>query len=145
MLKNRLIWLAITNSPYVCNTFAGPKLGETFLRYSTWRWGYGSFAIITPFMCIPFWAIFWLMTRKAERNGVIERAKSGRTAVQSIMHWCIEFDRKSFIYLHFDTNAANGFDLYNRGLTVILQVLTFQYSAWPAAHLRRLLRLPFAI
>lgn len=33
LLKNRVIWFAIANSPYICNTFAGPKLGETFLRH----------------------------------------------------------------------------------------------------------------
>ncbi|KAF2833780.1 siderophore iron transporter mirB [Ophiobolus disseminans] len=92
LLKNRLIWLAITNSPYICNTFAGPKLGETFLNKSSWRWGYASFVIITPFMCIPFWGIFWLLNRRAQKLRVIERKKSDRTVVQSIAHWCVEFD-----------------------------------------------------
>lgn len=92
LLKNRLIWLAITNAPYVSNTFAGPKLGETFLNHSTWRWGYGSFAIITPIMCIPFWALFWFMSRRAEELGVVEREKSGRTLARSVKHWCVEFD-----------------------------------------------------
>jgi MFS family permease len=92
LLKNRLIWLAITHSPFLCNSFAGPELGETFLKYSTWRWGYGVFALITPFMCIPFWTIFGLMSSRAKKLGVIKEEKSGRTVGQSIMHWCIEFD-----------------------------------------------------
>jgi MFS family permease len=92
LLKNRLIWLSVTQSPFLCNSFAGPKLGETFLKYSTWRWGYGVFAIITPFMCIPFWTIFWLMSSRAKKLGVIEKEKSGRTVGQSIMHWGTEFD-----------------------------------------------------
>jgi len=97
LLKNRLIWLAITSSPYICNTFAGPKLGETFLKHSTWQWGYGSFAVITPFMCMPFWAIFWTMSRKAKKLGIITKEKSGRSVGQSVMHWFTEFDGKSFI------------------------------------------------
>jgi hypothetical protein len=92
LLKNFLIWIAISNSPYICNTFAGPKLGETFLKHSSWRWGYGSFAIITPFTSIPFWAIFWIMSRRAKKLGVIKREKSDRTLGQSIMYWCVEFD-----------------------------------------------------
>lgn len=94
LLKNRLIWLAITGSPYICNTFAGPQLGETFLRnpQAGWRWGFGTFAIITPFMCIPFWSIFYMMSRRAQKLGVIEREESGRTVAQSVLHWCVEFD-----------------------------------------------------
>jgi MFS family permease len=92
LMKNRLIWLAITGSPYICNAFAGPEVGQKFMKYSTWRWGYGTFAIITPFMCIPFWAIFYFMNRKAQSMGVIKQPKSGRTIVQSVVHWGIEFD-----------------------------------------------------
>jgi hypothetical protein len=92
LLKNFLIWFALSNSPYICNTFAGPKLGEAFLKHSSWRWGYGAFAIITPFMSTPFWAIFWIMSRRAKKLGVIKREKSDRTLGQSIMFWCVEFD-----------------------------------------------------
>jgi MFS family permease len=95
LLKNRLIWLAITGSPYVCNTFAGPQLGQRFLRSSTWRWGYRTFAIITPFMCMPFWSIFLMMSRRAGKMGIIENQKSNRTVFQSILYWCIEFDGES--------------------------------------------------
>jgi hypothetical protein len=92
LLKNRLIWIAITGSPYVCNTFAGPELGQRFLISSSWRWGYRAFAIITPFICMPFWAIFFLMSRRAEDVGVIRRQKSKRTITQSFVYWCVEFD-----------------------------------------------------
>jgi MFS family permease len=92
LLKNRLIWIAITGSPYVCNTFAGPELGQRFLMSSSWRWGYRTFAIITPFVCMPFWGIFFLMSRRAEKVGVIQRQKSDRTIFQSAVHWCVEFD-----------------------------------------------------
>lgn len=95
VLKNRLIWIAITGSPYIFSGFAGPKLGDAFLKHSTWRWGYASFAIITPFMCIPFWAIFWVMSRKAKKNALITREKSYRTLGQSIVHWSVEFDGES--------------------------------------------------
>lgn len=91
-LTNRAIWFAFTSTPYICNTFAGPQLGQAFLDHSTWRWGYGAFTIITPMMCIPFWFIFFLMSRKAKQSGVIKRESSGRTVLQSFQHWCIEFD-----------------------------------------------------
>jgi len=92
LLQNRLIWIALTGTPYICNTFAGPKLGETFLMESTWRWGYGTFTIITPIVSMSFWAIFWLMGRRAKKMGVVKREKSGRTLMQNVWHWCVEFD-----------------------------------------------------
>ncbi|KAF2107125.1 major facilitator superfamily domain-containing protein [Lophiotrema nucula] len=91
-LTNRAIWLAFRTTPYICNTFAGPKLAETILKHSTWRWGYGAFTIITPFMCMPFLAIFYTMSRRAKAKGVVIKEKSGRTILQSIKHWCLEFD-----------------------------------------------------
>jgi MFS family permease len=92
LMKNRLIWLAITGSPYICNAFAGPSLGQVFLHHSSWRWGYSVFAIITPFICIPFWVIFYVMNGRAQTIGVIKNPSSNRTFVQSVVHWCIEFD-----------------------------------------------------
>ncbi|RAR05208.1 siderophore iron transporter mirb [Stemphylium lycopersici] len=92
LMKNRLIWMAFTGLPYVVNTFAGPKLGETFLNHSGWRWGYGTFAILTPVFSLSFWAVFWIMGRRAKKMGVLKREKSGRTLFESTKHWCIEFD-----------------------------------------------------
>jgi hypothetical protein len=91
-MVNRLIYLSILDSPYICNTFAGPELGQRFLNDSTWRWGYGTFAIITPFLCIPFCAIFYAMSRKARERGVIRKEKSARKVVQTMSYWTIEFD-----------------------------------------------------
>ncbi|KAF2625465.1 MFS general substrate transporter [Macroventuria anomochaeta] len=91
-LRNRAIWLAFTSTPYIVNTFAGPELGQRFLDNSTWRWGYGAFTIITPFMCIPFWLIFYLMNRRAKQQGVAVTEKSGKTFLQSVKYYCIEFD-----------------------------------------------------
>ncbi|KAH6639773.1 major facilitator superfamily domain-containing protein [Boeremia exigua] len=91
-LRNRAIWLAFATSPYIVNTFAGPRLGQRFLDDSTWRWGYGAFTIITPFMCIPFWLIFYIMSRRAKQQGVVAKEKSGRTFVESVKYYFIEFD-----------------------------------------------------
>lgn len=97
LMQNRLIWMSFTGLPYVVNTFAGPELGETYLTYSTWRWGYGSFAILTPVFSLSFWAVFWLMGMRARRSGVEGRSPSSRTVFQGIKHWCIEFDGKSYL------------------------------------------------
>ncbi|CAO2658528.1 Nn.00g062510.m01.CDS01 [Neocucurbitaria sp. VM-36] len=92
LMQNRLIWFAWQGTPYIVNTFAGPELGQRFLDDSTWRWGYGAFTIITPVIGISFWAIFWLMGRRAQQVGVVMKTKSGRTLLQNIYHWSVEFD-----------------------------------------------------
>lgn len=97
-LRNCAIWLAFTSTPYIVNTFAGPELGQRFLDDSTWRWGYSAFTIITPFMCIPFWLIFYLMSRRAKQQGVVVKEKSGRTFLEFIKHYCIEFDGTHFLF-----------------------------------------------
>ena len=49
---------------------------------------------MTPVFSLTFWAVFWLMGRRAKKMGVLKREKSGRTMFESIKHWCIEFDGK---------------------------------------------------
>ncbi|KAI4920614.1 uncharacterized protein J4E92_008257 [Alternaria infectoria] len=116
LMQNRLIWMAFTGFPYVVNTFAGPKLGETWLNHSTWRWGYGSFAIMTPVFSISFWLVFWLMGRRARKMGVISREPSGRTVWQSTKHWCTEFDGK----LNSQTSSYRM--MYSSYLQVVFQL-----------------------
>jgi MFS family permease len=94
-MKNRALLFAFTTTPYISNTFAGPELGQRFLDDSTWRWGYGAFAIITPIMCVPFWTIFVAMMRRAKSQNIIAKEKTGRTLLESVYYYLIEFDGKS--------------------------------------------------
>ncbi|KAI9052495.1 hypothetical protein LZ554_003839 [Drepanopeziza brunnea f. sp. 'monogermtubi'] len=91
-MKNRALLFAFTTTPYISNTFAGPELGQRFLDDSTWRWGFGAFAIITPIMCIPFWTIFVVMMRRAKRQNIIVKEKTGRTLLESVYYYLVEFD-----------------------------------------------------
>ena len=97
-LRNRTIWMAFMGTPYIINTFAGPELGQAFLEKSTWRWGYGAFTVITPFMCVPLWLIFCVMSRRAAQQGaiVVKKEKSSRTVLESVKHHCVEFDGTCF-------------------------------------------------
>ena len=72
--------------------FAGPKVADRFLNEVSWRWGFGAFAIILPFVASPLFIILKLNLRKAEQRGLMIRDKSGRTLVGSIWHYVQEFD-----------------------------------------------------
>lgn len=91
-LKNRAWLFAFSTCPYIANTFAGPAAANRFLEYSTFRWGFGAFAIITPIICAPVVIIFIINRRKAIEHGYVAKERSGRTLLQSILHYAIEFD-----------------------------------------------------
>lgn len=93
-LRNRAIAFAFTSCPYIATAFAGPAAAESFYATSGWRWAFGSFAIITPAMSFPIFAILWWHQRKASKQGLLLRTSSGRTWFQSVWHYIIEFDCK---------------------------------------------------
>ena len=94
-LRNRGIAFAFTSSPYMITAFAGPKAAEAFQKdVGSWRWAFGTFAIITPFMAIPLYTILRLNLNKAKKAGVMpdESVSSGRTFLQTLHHVAVEFD-----------------------------------------------------
>ncbi|CAI4212047.1 unnamed protein product [Parascedosporium putredinis] len=84
--------------------------------FTSWRWGFGSFAIIIPAVTLPLFFILKLNLRKAEQKGLYIKEKSGRTWMQSIKHGIIQFD-------------APGVILFAGGLTIFLLPFTLARSA----------------
>jgi MFS family permease len=91
-LKNRGLAYAFTSSPYIITAFAGPKAAEDFLAHVNWRWGFGCFAIILPVVAAPLYIMLKVNLRKAQQQGILVREKSGRSVLQSIWHYIVEFD-----------------------------------------------------
>jgi len=93
-LKWRGLMIAFSTSPYIATTFAGPAAAQAYYEHSTWRWAFGTFAILTPAISLPFLYIFWHNQQLAKRQGVLleKREASGRRWWQSIQHYLIEFD-----------------------------------------------------
>jgi hypothetical protein len=96
-LRNRMIVIAFTNTPNIASTFAGPKVADLFnadpnLKYP---WAFGAWTIITVGVCIPVAVVLLIFQRKAEKQGVLEKEKSGRTFFQSIWYYTVQFDGAS--------------------------------------------------
>lgn len=91
-LKNRALMFAFASSPYIITVWIGGPLADAFLNGPGFRWGFGAFAIITPFICTPLLALFYVNYRKAHEMGLIPDRKSNRTWLQSLKHYFIEFD-----------------------------------------------------
>ncbi|KAK4166929.1 putative siderophore iron transporter [Cladorrhinum sp. PSN259] len=98
-LKNRSLMFAFASSPYIVTVWIGGPIAEAFLDGPGWRWGYGSFAIITPFVCLPLLFLFWKNYKKARLQGLIPDRKSNRTVWQSIKFYLIEFDAAGVLIL----------------------------------------------
>lgn len=103
-LKHRGLAFAFTSSPYIITAFAGPKAAEEFYMNVSWRWGFGCFAIILPFVAAPLCIILKLNLRKAKHEGVLVREKSGRNLAQSIIFHVREFDGKHSLPINIPMN-----------------------------------------
>lgn len=91
-LQNRAFAFSFVSTPFICTAFTGPLAAQAFLRHSTWRWAIGCFAIIQPFVFVPLAVVFKFYQKKAERLGIYKHQPSGRTALQSVVHYLHEFD-----------------------------------------------------
>ncbi|KZF18858.1 MFS general substrate transporter [Xylona heveae TC161] len=94
-LKNRAIVYAFTTSPYIMTQFVGPLAATNFLtKYgpSGIRWGYGTFCIVYPFAAAPVIGTLWYHMRQTEKKGLMPKRESGRTWMESVKHYVIEFD-----------------------------------------------------
>ncbi|KAI9274397.1 major facilitator superfamily domain-containing protein [Phascolomyces articulosus] len=115
-LKNRGLAYAFTSSPYIITAFAGAKAAEGFYYDISWRWGFGTFAIVFPVVAAPLYFILKFNLRKAKKEGVLHEESSGRTLLQSIWHFIIEFD-------------LLGVVIFSAGLTVFLLPFNIADSA----------------
>lgn len=92
-LRNRGFMFAFTSSPYIATVWITGPLAQAFMSGPGWRWAFGTFAIITPVICAPLYILFSYNYRKAEKAGlIVARPKSGRTFMQSVKYYAIEFD-----------------------------------------------------
>ena len=103
-LKNRGLMFAFTTLPFVPNVFAGPGIAAKFLAPdgAGFRWGFGIFAILLPVVSLPITIIFIINTKKAKAAGLIATEKSGRTFMQSVKYYLIEFDGRFLIPSNLD-------------------------------------------
>jgi MFS family permease len=93
-LKNRALVFAFANTPYIVTTWVGPRAAMSFVETSGFRWAYGTFCIVTPVIALPIIAVLWFNQRKAMKEGLLVKEKSGRSFGQSVSYYFWEFDGK---------------------------------------------------
>lgn len=102
-LRNRAWAFAFSTTPFICTAFTAPLAANSFLVTSGWRWAFGAFTIVQPFVFIPLAIVFKYYEKKAAKLGIFKEEKSGRTTLQSIVHYIHEFDSKSRFILEIST------------------------------------------
>ncbi|CAI4213251.1 unnamed protein product [Parascedosporium putredinis] len=134
-LKNRGLAYAFTSSPYMITAFAGAKASEDFYEGISWRWAFGIFAIILPFVAAPLFVVLKVNLHKARQQGIIFRESSGRSFLQNVWHYTLEFD-------------ALGVVLFAGGLTVFLLPFTLADTApngWSTGYIIAMIVVGFVV
>lgn len=94
-LRNRGLAFAFTSSPALISAFAGSKAASDLLAHSTWRWGFGMWAIILPVVALPIYGLLAYHLRQAEKKGVLVKETRDWSITPKTVWWAImEFDRK---------------------------------------------------
>lgn len=93
-LRSRAFAFAFASTPFICTAFTGSLVATHIRLNSGWRWGYGIFCIVQPAIFCPLAFIFKFYERRAIQMGIWQHRASGRTKIQSIVHYIHEFDGK---------------------------------------------------
>lgn len=91
-LKNRAFAYAFTSSPYMISAFTAPLAANSLYDRVGWRWGFGIFCIVLPFVAAPLFIILRRNLAKAKRQGVVSEQNRERTVSQRVVHYVREFD-----------------------------------------------------
>jgi MFS family permease len=69
-LLNRALFSTIFDLPFLWTTWAGPEVFNSLLQNTSWRWGYGIWAIILPVVFMPLAVSLWMNQRRARKLGL---------------------------------------------------------------------------
>lgn len=63
--------LAFASSPNLVVVWVVGYFNDAFINGPGWRWGFGTFAFINPFVTLPLFALILFYTRKAKKAGLV--------------------------------------------------------------------------
>ncbi|KAF3915285.1 hypothetical protein AA313_de0201546 [Arthrobotrys entomopaga] len=70
-LLNRALFSSLPDLPFLWTVWAGPEVGAAVLKHTSWRWGYGMWAIILPVCALPLLGALFLNMLKAKKKGLV--------------------------------------------------------------------------
>ncbi|KIW02141.1 uncharacterized protein PV09_06627 [Verruconis gallopava] len=92
-LLNRALFSTLFDVPFLWTVWAGPEAAQRILETTTWRWGYGMWAIILPVVFTPLAVILFLNQRRAKRQGLaVPSPLHGKSALEIIKNFWYDMD-----------------------------------------------------
>jgi MFS family permease len=70
-LLNRALFSSLPDIPFLITVWVGPLIASSILSHTTWRWGYGIWAIVLPVAFLPLALALILNQRKAARLNML--------------------------------------------------------------------------
>ena len=99
-LRWRALLSSLPDIPYIVTVWMGPPIAQNLLSYSTWRWGYGLWAIVLPVAFLPLAISLAVNLRKAHRQGIVPpRPWEGLTFFGAVKHIWFELDVMGLLLL----------------------------------------------
>lgn len=117
-LLNRAFLALLPEFPFLVTVWLGPTIAGAVLRSSSWRWGYGMWAIILPAAFLPLALSLLMNQRKARRLNLIKesRKKRRRGVLKTLRRTWYDLD-------------VGGLTLLSAAVTLMLVPLTLAASA----------------
>lgn len=76
-LVNRALWSSLPETiSTIPAIYLGTTIGDSVLKHSNWRWGWGMWAIIFPFCSLPLIATMLVLQKRAAKHGLAKKPKS---------------------------------------------------------------------
>lgn len=124
-LRNRLFWSIFPSVPGSINVWLGGNLAETMLDRSTWRWGVGMFAIMTPILSLPIiCSLGYNQYRTRHETRAARSVRFPGSFLDKVRHWITLIDGIGIILLL----AGSGCILVN------LTIANAYGSTWGSSH-----------
>ena len=70
-LLNRALFSSLPDVPFLVTTWIGAPIAQNLLSHTTWRWGYGLWAIVLPIAFLPLALSLILNGRKAAKLSIL--------------------------------------------------------------------------
>lgn len=96
-LLNRALFSSLPDVPFLITIWVGPPISESLLSHSTWRWGYGIWAIILPVSFLPLALVLTLNAAKLRR--LPQAPKQHRSLAQWTKYLWYELDIMGLLLL----------------------------------------------
>ena len=92
-MLNRALFASLPDLPFLITVWVGPVIASTILEHTSWRWGYGIWAVLLPVAFLPLAFALLLNQRKAKKLRLFEpKPRKGHGFIEAMRGTWYELD-----------------------------------------------------